>query len=210
MAPVREVWSRLRRIQAGHHVGVPRIPSPRFLNSNPCCSLSPSVCFSRESNKVFEGIDIEENLKKELLSNIERRLTPQAVKIRGDVELTCFSYDGIDGIIAALKAAEAESTADIEIKVKLVAAPLYVMTTQSYNKQLGVEVMEKALAKMDAKIKEHGGNIIVKVKVRTLCLTTPLCCPLLLSHPLCFLFFLFNISPALSARRMTRISRLSW
>jgi len=59
-------------------------------------------------------------MRDELLANIQRRLTPQAVKIRADIELTCFSYDGIDGIIAALKAGEAASTNDdIQIKVGL-------------------------------------------------------------------------------------------
>lgn len=29
------------------------------------------------------------------MKNIRRRMTPQPVKIRADVELTCFSYDGI-------------------------------------------------------------------------------------------------------------------
>ena len=30
-----------------------------------------------------------------IMKNIRRRMTPQPVKIRADVELTCFSYDGI-------------------------------------------------------------------------------------------------------------------
>lgn len=119
-----------------------------------------------EPARVFEGLEISNEVKEELIQNIQRRLTPQAVKIRADIEVTCFSYDGIDGVIAALKAAEAESTEDIEIKVKLVAAPLYVIITQSFNKALGIEVMERALQKMEAKSKEHGGNVVVKMKPR--------------------------------------------
>jgi translation initiation factor 2 subunit 1 len=33
-----------------------------------------------------------------LLKNIKRRMTPQPVKIRADVELTCFAYDGVERI----------------------------------------------------------------------------------------------------------------
>lgn len=119
-----------------------------------------------EPDKVFGGLDASPDVLEELRQNIHRRLAPQAVKIRSDIELTCFSYAGIDGIIDALKAAEAESTDEIEIKVKLVAAPLYVVHTQSFNKALGIEVMERANAKMEAKIKEHGGNIVIKNKPR--------------------------------------------
>lgn len=57
------------------------------------------------------------------MANIKRRLTPQAVKLRADIEVTCFAYDGIDAIIAALKAGESVSTEDHEIKVCLLAAP---------------------------------------------------------------------------------------
>ena len=30
-----------------------------------------------------------------LMRNIKRRMTPQPLKIRADVELTCFKYDGV-------------------------------------------------------------------------------------------------------------------
>jgi len=34
-----------------------------------------------------------------------------------DIELTCFTYEGIDALIETLKAGEAVSTKEIEIKV---------------------------------------------------------------------------------------------
>jgi translation initiation factor 2 subunit 1 len=38
---------------------------------------------------------LTEEVKDAIMKNIRRRMTPQPVKIRADVELTCFSYDGI-------------------------------------------------------------------------------------------------------------------
>ena len=29
------------------------------------------------------------------MKNIKRRMTPQPLKIRADIELTCFKYDGV-------------------------------------------------------------------------------------------------------------------
>lgn len=49
-------------------------------------------------------------VREALLKNIKRRMTPQPLKIRADVELTCFQYDGIEHIRAAMRAAEATST----------------------------------------------------------------------------------------------------
>ena len=44
------------------------------------------------------------------MKNIKRRMTPQPLKIRADEELTCFQYDGIEHIRAAMRAAEGQST----------------------------------------------------------------------------------------------------
>jgi hypothetical protein len=49
-----------------------------------------------------------------------RRLTPQPTKIRADVEMTCFNYDGVEHIKTAMRAVQASSTEDMEIKMKLV------------------------------------------------------------------------------------------
>jgi hypothetical protein len=51
-----------------------------------------------------------------LLKNIKRRMTPQPLKIRADVELTCFHYDGIEHIKTAMRAAEATSTEDCQVQ----------------------------------------------------------------------------------------------
>ena len=34
-------------------------------------------------------------VKDHLMKNIKRRMTPQPLKIRADIELTCFKYDGV-------------------------------------------------------------------------------------------------------------------
>lgn len=83
-----------------------------------------------------------------------------------DIEVTCFSYEGIDAIIAALKVGEAVSKEDYEIKIKLVAAPLYVMTSQALDRQEGIALMTVALAKMEESIKAAGGDLVIKVAVR--------------------------------------------
>jgi hypothetical protein len=61
-------------------------------------------------------------------------MTPQPIKVRADVEMTCFAYDGVEHIKAAMRAAAACSTPDCEVKIKLVAPPLYVLTTQTLDK----------------------------------------------------------------------------
>ncbi|KAK0547792.1 hypothetical protein OC846_004388 [Tilletia horrida] len=107
---------------------------------------------------------LDENVLKEVQANIARRLTPQPVKIRADVEVTCFRYDGIDAIRSALLAAEELSTETIPIKVKLVAPPLYVVLTQTTDKNGGLALLEQAIDSVGKKIKSSGGDINIKMK----------------------------------------------
>ncbi|CCD23956.1 translation initiation factor eIF2 subunit alpha NDAI_0C02960 [Naumovozyma dairenensis CBS 421] len=119
---------------------------------------------------VWEGIEPpSKEIFDELKVYISKRLTPQAVKIRADVEVSCFGYEGIDAIKEALKAAEDMSTEQLEIKVKLVAAPLYVLTTQALDKDQGVQKLQDAIEKIEEVINKYGGvcNITMPPKAVT-------------------------------------------
>ncbi|CAG8648368.1 1831_t:CDS:2, partial [Scutellospora calospora] len=117
-----------------------------------------------EPEKFFEGIEISKEISDELLNNIKRRLTPQPNKIRADIEVTCFGYDGIDAIRMALRAGEACETSDMIIKVKLVAPPLYVMITNALDKNLGIEMLERAISTIQESIEKSGGNLTIKMR----------------------------------------------
>lgn len=62
----------------------------------------------------------------ELKSYIGKKLTPQPTKVRADIEVTCFGYEGIDAIKTALRTAEARNTDEAQVKCRLVSPPLYV------------------------------------------------------------------------------------
>lgn len=68
---------------------------------------------------IFGPLDMPEKLREEMMTNIKRRLTPQPVKIRADIDCSCFGYEGIDAVKAALKAGEECSTEDVSIKVRV-------------------------------------------------------------------------------------------
>ena len=68
------------------------------------------------------------------MATIARRLTPQPIKLRADIELTCYTPSGIEAIKKALRAGETASTEAVPIKAKLVAPPLYVLSTNATDK----------------------------------------------------------------------------
>jgi translation initiation factor 2 subunit 1 len=71
---------------------------------------------------VFAGLEMDISLRRELVLNIKKRLTPQAIKIRADIEVSCFGYEGIDAVKLALTAGEACSTDEVIIKVLFVSS----------------------------------------------------------------------------------------
>jgi hypothetical protein len=105
---------------------------------------------------VFADLDITEEIKNDLLTYIKRRLAPQPVKIRADIEVTCFTYEGIDAIKAALSEGEERSTADCPVRIKLIAPPMYVMTCMTLDKEQGLETMNQSIELIAASIRAKG------------------------------------------------------
>ena len=97
------------------------------------------------------------------MSYIGKRLTPQPTKVRADVEVTCFGYEGIDAVKNALRAAESKNTTDTQVKVKLVSPPLYVLTSQTLDKNAGISILEQAIKEIEGNIKGAGGGCEIKM-----------------------------------------------
>ncbi|KAF8903879.1 eukaryotic translation initiation factor 2 subunit alpha [Gymnopilus junonius] len=119
-----------------------------------------------EPDTVFSSLStpIPESTMSILTATIARRLTPQPIKLRADIELTCYTPAGIDAIKKALKTGEKQSTEAVPIKAKLVAPPLYVLSTNATDKYAAVERLERAIEAIQHSIEEQGGNLIVKMK----------------------------------------------
>ena len=112
---------------------------------------------------------VNSEVKEALVKDIRRRMTPQPLKIRADVELTCFAYDGVMHIKAAMRAALGKShpqEGGIKIAVSLVASPLYVVTCSTLDKDAGIALVAEAVAAAAASLQAAGGKIVIKEAAR--------------------------------------------
>ncbi|XP_055831304.1 eukaryotic translation initiation factor 2 subunit alpha homolog isoform X1 [Solanum dulcamara] len=114
----------------------------------------------QEVTKVVPAIS--EEVKDALVKNIRRRMTPQPLKIRADIEMKCFQFDGVLHIKEAMRKAEATGNKDCPVKIKLVAPPVYVLNTQTLDKEQGISVLSKAIAACTEEIERHKGKLTVK------------------------------------------------
>jgi translation initiation factor 2 subunit 1 len=111
----------------------------------------------------FSTLDVPEDVIDELKLYIRRRLAPQPIKIRADVEVSCFTYDGIDAIREALFAGIAVGTENSPIKIRLIAPPIYVLSTMTLDKEAGIALLQKSIDVILEKISEKGGKMDVKM-----------------------------------------------
>ena len=128
---------------------------------------------------------IPSTLIQEIKAYILRKLAPQPIKIRSDIEVSCFSYEGIDAIREALIAGtkvtlpsgggdETNVTMNTEtamagvqqnapIKIKLIAPPIYVLSITTLDKDAGIALLHVAIETIRTIITSKGGKLDIKM-----------------------------------------------
>lgn len=118
-------------------------------------------------DKVLAQLNLPDDVLTVLKSDIKKRLTPTAVKIRADIEVSCFTMEGIDAIREALIAGlGCEGTAEVPIRINLVAPPHYVMLATTMDKELAISVFDRSIQTITDVIKAKGGQIKIKAAPR--------------------------------------------
>jgi translation initiation factor 2 subunit 1 len=80
------------------------------------------------------------------------------------LQVTCFGYEGIDAIKTALRCAEANNPPEAQVKVRLVSSPLFVLTSQTLDKNYGIEVLNAAIKRVEKSIlAAAGGGCVIKM-----------------------------------------------
>lgn len=107
-------------------------------------------------------------------------------QVQADVNITCFSYEGVDGIIPSLKAAQnlgtkemplevphsplhnslSVNTRSCAIQIHLAASPQYTLTTASADTNKATVLINNAIEVIKVEISKHGGECVVKTEAR--------------------------------------------
>lgn len=121
-------------------------------------------CFKKavDDPTILDQLEITDHQRDTLLKTIRQRLTPQAEKLRAEIEVTCYQYEGVDAIKAALTKGMECSTELVPIKINLYAPPTYFMTTLTNDKKLGFDVLNTAMDLIKNEIESLGGLFQIK------------------------------------------------
>ncbi|XP_062506490.1 eukaryotic translation initiation factor 2 subunit 1-like [Corticium candelabrum] len=107
---------------------------------------------------ILDGLGLTDEEKELLVTNIKRRLTPQAVKIRADIEVACYGYEGVDAVKASLREGLNQSKESLPLRINLIAPPVYVVTTNTFDRTEGVAAVNSAIQAIRNKIEDYEGG----------------------------------------------------
>jgi len=109
--------------------------------------------------------DKAEKLKEDIEVSLKRRLITQALRLRAKVDVSCSDFQGIDAIKEALlEGAQAASAEECEVKVKLIAHPIFMLNCQCRDKQLGINTLNEAIAMIEKCIISKKGEFKCRTK----------------------------------------------
>jgi len=130
--------------------------------SHPLEALKSSI---KEDTSVLDELQLDPDIKKELLRVITRRFQKDNFKTQAQIEITCFGRDGIKGIIPALQAAKSSTTMETHVEVSVISPPLYLLEAFSKSQEDGISTLTLAIEAAKFQIEKYeGGSLNIKVQ----------------------------------------------
>jgi len=115
-----------------------------------------------EDEDIFVGIveDVTEELKSQLKKIVLQRMAVQPVKLGSQIEVTCYSFAGIEDIKRALHAG-LDATDGADVKIQLISSPLYLVWMQTIDEEKGKKLLEQVIGAVKEDIAQSGGSCTI-------------------------------------------------
>ena len=107
-----------------------------------------------------DTLTLEGSTVKDTLSKIrEKYLASKTLEIQAEVEMTCFSVEGIEGIKKSIREG---LKVDQGIKIRILSAPLYLIQLSTREPEEGVRIVEKVIEVLGRTLRTVDGELCVK------------------------------------------------
>jgi len=175
-AKAKAVYGIMRHVASLHDIPADELSNKvawplqaKYQDAHEACRkhINEEICMWDEIDFSQPGMDLSakaEDLKKDLETSLRRRLITQALRMRAKVEVSCSAFEGIDAIKAAMMKGLQASVEDCEIKAKLIAHPLFMLTCTCRDKQLGLSTLDEAMRLIQESIEAAKGEFNIKTR----------------------------------------------
>ena len=107
---------------------------------------------------VFKDQELKGDWLKDFQTVAKDNISIPFVEIKGYININSWVPDGVEHIKTALLKAEQSEFEDVEIKVKYIGAPHYVITVKAPDYKVAEDEIKKAVERAKKLIKEHNGD----------------------------------------------------
>jgi len=114
---------------------------------------------------IYAGMEVDPKLKEDLIAIVKKRMAVHPVKIGADIQITCYSDEGIDEIKKALRRGLEEGK-EAEVKIQLISSPSYSIWLITIDDKYGEKVISRVINVIKETITQSGGSLTVTKEPR--------------------------------------------
>ena len=115
-------------------------------------------------------LNLDKNVYEKVCSGVQHKLKAEMLKIQADVDITCFTIEGVDAIRDVLQIGQEAGQADgtLQIHVHVSAPPTYVLYTSTEDKEEGLKKLWDCIDAMKEAMEAKGGDVAPSVPPRVI------------------------------------------
>jgi len=129
--------------------------------------INEEIDMWKEIDFTQPGEDLTDKMvaiKADIEVSLRRRLITQPLRIRAKIEVSCSAFEGIDAIKASLLKGFKASSEECEVKIQLIAHPLFMLTCTCRDKPLAFKTLDESMDLIKECIESKGGEFTIKTK----------------------------------------------
>lgn len=115
-----------------------------------------------DPEEAFGKLNLPADLQAVIIQTAQHRLKDQPVKLRADLEITCFGAEGVNAIREVLRVGQKfgeELVPAIPLTVSIVAPPSYTVRAQTEFREEGLKRLTDAVAAMTKAMEDYKGTV---------------------------------------------------
>uniref|UniRef100_A0A7S1R0L7 S1 motif domain-containing protein n=1 Tax=Neobodo designis TaxID=312471 RepID=A0A7S1R0L7_NEODS len=121
-------------------------------------------------DQIFGPLKLDAALHEKIVSIVQIKLKAEVLKLQADVNVTCFTAEGVDAIrdVLLLGQAAGQREGSPIVTVNVQAPPTYAIHTTTEDKEAGVAMLQECIEVMKAEMARRGGQVEVREPPRVM------------------------------------------
>lgn len=124
----------------------------------------------QQPEHIFGPLKLDADLFEKITTTVQTKLKAETLKLQADVNVTCFTPEGVDAIrdVLLLGQAAGQQEGSPLVTVNVQAPPTYAIHTMTEDKEAGIAKLQECIEVMKDEMTRRGGNVEVREPPRVM------------------------------------------